>query len=74
VGFHLEAGISSGANQLDWSDGDRTMPKRKRPEEKPKDQFKRFVDTATAYGVDDDKKVEASFRHLASKKPAPTKK
>lgn len=31
------------------------MPKRKKPPEKPKDQFKRFLETAEQHEVDGDK-------------------
>ena len=39
------------------------VPKRKTPEEKPEDQFKRFVETAEKIGVDD-KEVDRAFRKL----------
>lgn len=43
------------------------MPKRKRPEEKPEDQFKRFIESATTLGVEENsKEVEKSFGKLAS--------
>ena len=46
------------------------MPKRKRPEEKPKEQFKRFVETAKKLGVDETgKSAEAAFLKVA--RPAP---
>lgn len=42
------------------------MPKRKRPEEKPEDQFKRFVEAAKERGVDDkDGEVAKRFSALA---------
>ena len=40
------------------------MPKKKRPEEKPEDQFKRFVETAKEHGVDQPS-AEKSFEALA---------
>jgi hypothetical protein len=48
------------------------MPKRKRPEEKPEEQFKRFVETAKKLGVDDTgKELDAKFAGLSrSKKTA----
>ena len=45
------------------------MPKRKRPEEKPKDQFKRFVETARAHGVEESE-AEQAFTRLAPKAAA----
>lgn len=41
------------------------MPKRKKPPEKPKDQFKRFLETAKEHEVSDDANVDAEFRKLA---------
>jgi hypothetical protein len=41
------------------------MPKSKKPPEKPKDQFKRFLETATKRGVSSDADVDAAFRKLA---------
>lgn len=51
------------------------MPKRKRPEEKPKDQFKRFLETAKEHEVDDDGVVDSAFRKLAkaSKPKSPSR-
>jgi hypothetical protein len=40
------------------------MPKRKKPPEKPKDQFKRFLETAKEHEVDP-KKSEGAFKDLA---------
>lgn len=41
------------------------MPKRKTPEEKPQDQFKRFLETAKEREVSGDTDVDAAFRKLA---------
>lgn len=43
------------------------MPKRKRPEEDPKEQFKKFVDAAKEHGVDaeDEKRIEDKFKALS---------
>lgn len=42
------------------------MPKRKRPEEKPKEQFKRFERTAKELGVDENaQSVDRVFKRLA---------
>ena len=46
------------------------MPKRKTPEEKPKDQFKRFVETAREHELDDEDSVDTAFRKLAKTKKA----
>lgn len=44
------------------------MPKRKRPEEKPEDQFKRFVETAKEHGVDErGAAADEAFKKLAQK-------
>ena len=44
------------------------MPKRKRPEEKPKDQFKRFVEAAKDLLVDEaDKPLEKAFKKFSRK-------
>jgi len=40
------------------------MPKRKRPEEKPEEQFKRFMETARQIGADDEQ-AEKAFAKLA---------
>lgn len=40
------------------------MPKRKRPEEDPKEQFKRFIDTAKEHDVDD-KKADEAFKRMS---------
>lgn len=46
------------------------MPKRKTPEEKPKDQFKRFLEVARELKVDESgDKVEREFGRLAKKQP-----
>lgn len=42
------------------------MPKRKAPLEKPKDQFKRFVEAAKEKGVDQSS-AEKSFTELAAR-------
>lgn len=45
------------------------MPKRKTPEIKPEEQFKRFVETADKLGVDDNSdQIAASFRKIAAPK------
>jgi len=45
------------------------MPKKKRPEEDPKKQFERFVETAKEHGVEKTE-AERSFRKMANaKKP-----
>lgn len=42
------------------------MPKRKRPPEKPKDQFKRFLETAKEHEVEQSgKDAEKAFSSLA---------
>lgn len=42
------------------------MPKRKRPEEKPKDQFKRFVEAAKKLGAEEGgAKFDEQFRRIA---------
>jgi hypothetical protein len=42
------------------------MPKKKRPEEKPEEQFKRFQEAAKERGVEDSAKdVEKAFETLA---------
>lgn len=44
------------------------MPKRKEPELDPKEQFKRFQETAKEHGVDDSgKDAERAFSELAKK-------
>jgi len=49
------------------------MPKRKRPEEPAEDQFKRFVDTAREYEVDE-KDADRKFRKLKpSRQDRPSK-
>jgi DNA-binding transcriptional regulator YhcF (GntR family) len=45
------------------------MPKKKTPEEKPEDQFKRFVETAEKIGVNK-KEAEETFKRLTVKKPS----
>jgi hypothetical protein len=48
------------------------MPKRKEPELDPKEQFKRFVETAHEHGVDESgKDFERAFKKLA---PRPKKR
>ena len=51
------------------------MPKRKTPEEKPEEQFKRFVETAKEHGVDkSEDDVTRAFTDLARpprRRPAP---
>lgn len=42
------------------------MPKKKTPEDKPDEQFKRFVETAREHGVDEtESKVELEFDRLS---------
>ncbi len=41
------------------------MPKKKRPEEKPEEQFKRFVETANALDVES-KDAEHAFKKIAA--------
>lgn len=48
------------------------MPKRKRPVEKPKDQFKRFVETAREHKVSDDDAKKA-FAKVSSRSGKPSK-
>lgn len=45
------------------------MPKRKTPELDPKEQFKRFQETAKEHGVDE-KSAERSFKDIASRSPS----
>lgn len=48
------------------------MPKRKEPELDPKEQFKRFVETAKEHGVDESgKPLEKAFRNATAKPAAP---
>ena len=42
------------------------MPKKKTPDENPKEQFKRFVEAAKERGVDKDK-AEHAFKKVAPK-------
>lgn len=45
------------------------MPKRKNPPEKPKDQFKRFLETAKEREVDEGvEKIDKAFAALAKPK------
>lgn len=46
------------------------MPKRKRPEEKPEEQFKRFIEVAKEHDVDDGA-ADRVFKHIATKKKTP---
>jgi hypothetical protein len=48
------------------------MPKRKRPEEDPKKQFERFVETAREHGVTEEE-AERNFRRVADSKKPPRK-
>jgi hypothetical protein len=51
------------------------MPKKKTPELKPKEQFKRFVETAKELGVDETgKEFERAFRQLSDKRRKVPKK
>jgi hypothetical protein len=53
----------------------RRMPKRKRPELPPKEQFKRFVETAREHGVDETgKEFERAFKKMASSQRSRSKK
>jgi len=48
------------------------MPKRKKPPEKPKDQFKRFLETAKEHEVDESgKPLEEAFK---AARPKPREK
>lgn len=50
------------------------MPKRKEPELDPKEQFKRFVETAKELGVDESgKEAEEAFVELTRQKRHPEK-
>jgi hypothetical protein len=50
------------------------MPKRKEPELDPKEQFKRFVETAREHGVDESgKEFERAFKKVVPPKPRPTR-
>lgn len=40
------------------------MPKKKTPELDPKEQFKRFQETAKEHGVEDGKEAEEAFARL----------
>lgn len=45
------------------------MPQRKKPEEKPNEQFKRFVETAREHGVDETgKEFEKAFKKVVPRK------
>lgn len=47
------------------------MPKRKRPEEKPEEQFKRFQETAKELGVDESgKPLKEAFKNLDRRRHA----
>jgi len=42
------------------------MPKRKRPEERPEDQFKRFVEAAREHGVEENAdELDREFKRLS---------
>lgn len=44
------------------------MPKKKRPSEKPDEQFERFIETARTLGIDDDQDpLEKAFSILIPK-------
>lgn len=50
------------------------MPKRKEPELDPKEQFKRFVETAREHDVDESgKEFERAFKKVVPPKPRPKK-
>jgi hypothetical protein len=51
------------------------MPKRKEPPLPPKEQFKRFIETAREHEVDESgKEMERAFKSVASGKKRPIKK
>lgn len=51
------------------------MPKKKRPEEDPKKQFERFVETAREHEVDESgKPLDKAFDRLKTKAPRPDQK
>jgi hypothetical protein len=51
------------------------MPKKKEPELDPKEQFKRFVETAHEHGVDESgKEMDRAFKKLAPPKRRQTPK
>ena len=51
------------------------MPKKKEPELDPKEQFKRFVETAHEHGVDESgKDMERAFKKLALPKKPPLRR
>ena len=51
------------------------MPKRKEPELSPKEQFKRFVETAREHEVDESgKDLERAFKKAVPPKRRPTQK
>ena len=53
----------------------RAMPKRKEPELDPKEQFKRFVETALDHGVDESgKEFERAFKKVVPPKKAKPKR
>lgn len=48
------------------------MPKRKKPEEKPEEQFKRFVETARKHDVDESgSPLESAFKKVNKRHQAP---
>lgn len=50
------------------------MPKRKLPEEDPKEQFERFIKAATQHGLDDaTKRIDEEFDRLSRKRRRPKK-
>lgn len=49
------------------------MPKRKRPEDKPEEQFKRFLETARLHEVDE-KDAEKKFKKISSDHTAPSRR
>ena len=47
------------------------MPKRKRPEDKPEEQFERFIETARDVEADTTgESLERAFNRIATKKPS----
>ncbi len=49
------------------------MPKRKTPELKPEEQFKRFVDAAREHGIDKSgDELGDIFKRISSTKPKPS--
>lgn len=60
----------SGKSATMGEDGETTMPKKKTPDENPKDQFKRFVEAAKEREVDKER-AEHVFKKVARPKDDP---